>query len=43
MLDKDLCQGLEGLMPVEMAGIGLNGENKWMNLIKIANKIRKYN
>jgi hypothetical protein len=27
-------QGLKGKMPAEAAGVGIDGENKWMGLLK---------
>jgi len=35
-------QALEGKTPAEMAGVGVEGENKWMGLIKNAGQKRKH-
>ncbi len=33
--------GLKGKTPAEAAGIGIEGANKWEELIKIANQVAK--
>ena len=34
-------QGLNGKTPAEMAGVGIEGENKWLGLIIKANRVSK--
>ncbi len=38
-----LHEGLDGRTPADAAGIGIEGENKWLGLIKIANEKAKNN